>query len=448
MIRRYVEQIFNIFNYVDGVVVTDENAIIQYYKNSRPDLNNLQEKDVLGKHVLDVYVSLDVESSSILRVLRNGKPIPNEHQIFTNCNGQIVYAINTTLPIFDKGKLVGAVDVSSYERQGIMLSIKNHNMKKLYTLDDIMTVSPNMLSLKDKISKISDTDSSVMIVGETGTGKELVAQSLYTSSSRKNKKFISQNCAAIPSTLLESILFGTVKGSFTGSMSKPGLFEIANGGVLFLDEINSMELNIQPKILKAVEEKRITRVGGEEQIEIDVKIISALNEDPIKCIKENKLREDLFYRLGVVQLHIPPLRERIDDLNYLIKYFIKVFNNQMNKSIVDIDEEVEKIFKSYQWPGNIRELKNVIEGAFNLTSSNLIQKKDLPAYIIEQVKARNISLNIKSKGFSLQEMVEKFECEIIDETIKNSSNYADAAKKLKISKQALNYKLNKYSLNK
>ena len=352
------------------------------------------------------------------------------------------------MPIFDKGKLVGVVDVSSYERQGIMLSIKNHNMKKLYTLDDIMTVSPNMLSLKDKISKISDTDSSVMIVGETGTGKELVAQSLYTSSSRKNKKFISQNCAAIPSTLLESILFGTVKGSFTGSMSKPGLFEIANGGVLFLDEINSMELNIQPKILKAVEEKRITRVGGEEQIEIDVKIISALNEDPIKCIKENKLREDLFYRLGVVQLHIPPLRERIDDLNYLIKYFIKAFNNQMNKSIVDIDEEVEKIFKSYQWPGNIRELKNVIEGAFNLTSSNLIQKKDLPAYLIEQVKARNISLNIKSKGFSLQGMVEKFECEIIDETIKNSSSYADAAKKLKLSKQALNYKLNKYSLNK
>ena len=447
MIRRYVEQIFNIFNYVDGVVVTDENAIIQYYKNSRPDLNSLTEKDVIGKYVLDVYISLNKETSSILRVLRTGKPIPNEHQVFTLCNGQVVCATNTTLPIFDKDKLIGVVDVSSYERQGIALSM-NNNKNKLYTLEDIVTVSPNMLLLKDKIPKIADTDSSVMIFGETGTGKELVAQSLYTCGNRKSKKFVSQNCAAIPSTLLESILFGTVKGSFTGSLSRPGLFEIANGGVLFLDEINSMELSVQPKILKAIEEKKITRVGGEEPIDIDVKIISAINEDPIKCINEKKLREDLFYRLSVVQLNMPPLRERIDDLNYLVKYFINNFNKQMKKNIVDIDEDVEKIFARYRWPGNVRELKNIIEGAFNLASSNLIQKKDLPAYLIEQVKTSNMMLRINNKDLSLQEMVEQFERAIIDETIKNSSSYADTAKKLKLSKQALNYKLNKYSLNK
>jgi len=448
MIRRYVEQIFNIFNYVDGVVVTDENAIIQYYRNSRPDLNCLTEKDVIGKHVLDVYVSLDDETSSILRVLRTCRPIPNEQQVFTNCRGQVVCATNTTLPIFDKDKLIGVVDVSSYERQGIMLSMNDNNKSKLYTLDDIVTLSPNMLSLKNKISKISDTNSSVMIFGETGTGKELVAQSLFTCGNRKNKKFVSQNCAAIPSTLLESILFGTIKGSFTGSLSRPGLFEIANGGVLFLDEINSMELSVQPKILKAIEEKKITRVGGEEPIDIDVKIISAINEDPIKCIKENKLREDLFYRLSVVYLNIPPLRERLDDLTYLVKYFINVFNKQMNKNIIDIDEEVEKIFKSYHWPGNVRELKNIIEGAFNLASSNLIQKKDLPSYIIEQIKMNNILPGISNKDLSLQEMVEKFECSIIQDAIKNSSSYAETAKKLKLSKQALNYKLNKYSLNK
>ena len=158
MIRRYVEQIFNIFNYVDGVVVTNENAIIEYYRNSRPDLNNLTEKDVIGKHVLDAYVSLNEETSSILRVLRTGKPIANEHQFFTNCNGQVVYAINTTLPIFDKDKLIGVVDVSSYERQGITLSIKDNSKNKLYVLDDIVTVSSNMLSLKEKISEISDTN--------------------------------------------------------------------------------------------------------------------------------------------------------------------------------------------------------------------------------------------------------------------------------------------------
>ena len=201
-----------------------------------------------------------------------------------------------------------------------------------------------------------------MIFGETGTGKELVAQSLYTCGNRKNKKFVSQNCAAIPSTLLESILFGTVKGSFTGSLSRPGLFEIANGGVLFLDEINSMELSIQPKILKAIEEKKITRVGGEEPIDIDVKIISAINEDPIKCIKENKLREDLFYRLSVVQLNIPPLRERFDDLNYLIKYFINAFNKQMNKNIIDVVKRWRKYSKTTngrEMSGNLKILSKV-----------------------------------------------------------------------------------------
>lgn len=447
MIRRYVEQIFNIFNYVDGVVVTDENAIIQYYKNSRDDLNNLTEKDAIGKHVLDVYVSLNVETSSILRVLRNRKPITNESQVFTNCNGQVVYAINTTLPIFDKDELIGVVDVSSYERQGIVLSIKDTNKSNLYTLNDIVTVSKNMLSLKEKISKVSDSDSSVMICGETGTGKELVAQSIYTCSKRTGKKFVSQNCAAIPATLLESILFGTVKGSFTGSLSRPGLFEIANGGVLFLDEINSMELSVQPKILKAIEEKKITRVGGEDPINIDVKIITAMNEEPIECIKQNKLREDLFYRLSVVQLNIPPLRERVADVNYLVEYFISFFNKKMNKNIVDIDEEVEKIFESYQWPGNVRELKNLIEGAFNLASSNLIQKRDLPEYLMERVRNKHLMLNVGCQDLSLQEMVERFERNIIEETIKSTSSYTDASKKLQMSKQSLHYKLNKYSLN-
>lgn len=449
MIKRYVEQIFNIFNFVDGIVVTDENARIQYYVNHRQDINDLDEKDIIGKHVLEVYTSLNEETSSIIRVLRTGIPIANEYQEFTNYKGQIVHAINTTLPIFDKDKLIGAVDVSSYERQGISLllkeNIKNNNQNKLYNLDDIKSVSPKMLSLKNNISKISDTDSSVLIYGETGTGKELVAQSIFTSSNRKNKRFISQNCAAIPSTLLESILFGTVKGSFTGSMSKPGLFELADGGVLFLDEINSMELSIQPKILKAIEEKKITRVGGEAPIDINVKVISAINEDPIKCIKEKKIREDLFYRLSVVQLNIPPLRDRMEDIDGLIKYFISTFNIKMSKNIADIDDEVEKIFKSYRWPGNIRELKNVIEGAFNLASSRIIQKKDLPQYITEQRKSNDIISDIKNKYNSLQEMVEEFERLIIEETLKTTENYSETAKKLKLSKQSLNYKLNKYS---
>lgn len=441
-----MEQIFNIFNYVDGIVVTDKNGIIQYYNNLRPDLNNIDEEEVLGKHILDVYIDFDEKTSNILEVLRTGKPIANIQQVFTNYKGQKVHAVNTTLPIFDKDEVIGAVDVSSYERQGISISLNKDINKNLYVLDDIITKSPNMVSIKEKIPQISNTDSSVLIYGETGTGKELIAQSIYTCSNRKGK-FVSQNCAAIPATLLESILFGTVKGSFTGSESKPGLFELANGGVLFLDEINSMELSIQPKILKVIEEKKVTRVGGSKPIDIDVKIISAVNEEPMKCISTNKIREDLFYRLSVVQLNIPPLRERMEDLKLLVKYFIDHYNEKMNKNILDIDENVEKIFKSYKWLGNVRELKNIIEGAFNLTSSRLIQKKDLPVYLIDRTKPMEFTTEIRSKkDISLQEMIEQFERSIIQETLQNSSNYIEAANTLKISKQSLNYKLNKYSL--
>jgi len=235
---------------------------------------------------------------------------------------------------------------------------------------------------------IADTESSVLICGETGTGKELTAQSIHTSSPRRGKRFVSQNCASIPANLLESILFGTVKGSYTGAENRPGLFELANGGTLFLDEINAMEISVQAKILKAIEEKQITRIGGLEPIPIDVKIVSAINQNPLDCIREGKLREDLFYRLSVVQLIMPPLRERHNDLFYLTYSFIQLYNEKMGRHIIGIDEEVENIFAAYDWPGNVRELKNVIEGAFNVTAAGFIQKKDLPAYMETALKRK------------------------------------------------------------
>ena len=197
----------------------------------------------------------------------------------------------------------------------IVISVKkNVAATNLYSVDDIITHSREMEMLKERIVMVADTDSSVLIYGETGTGKEMVAQSIHTSSKRRGHKFISQNCAAIPANLLEGILFGTVKGSYTGAENKPGLFEVANGGTLFLDEINSMEKSIQPKILKAIEEKQVTRLGGYEPIKTDVKIISAINCDPIKCVEAGKIRSDLFYRLSVVQINIPPLRARQEGL--------------------------------------------------------------------------------------------------------------------------------------
>lgn len=459
MLRRYVEQILNLYNYIDGLVITDNNGIIEYFQTFRPDVNNLKEKDALGKKVLELYPDLTEETSSIMRVLKSGKPIFNEMQNLMTRKGQSIRAVNTTLPIKEGDRIVGAVEVSRYldegvERQDISLSVKKHgSVKHLYTVDDIKTNSQSMELIKERIPMVAATDSSVLIYGETGTGKELIAQSIHTSSTRKSKPFVSQNCAAIPANLLESILFGTVKGSYTGAENKPGLFEIANGGTLFLDEINSMEIGVQSKILKAIEEKEITRIGGLKTIKTDIKIITATNENPIECIKAGKLREDLFYRLSVVQLNIPPLRERRNDLLYLTNHFISEYNAKMNRKILGIDEEAEKIFTDYEWPGNVRELKNVIEGVYNITSSRFIQRKHLPEYLVnsrrvfDNTAERLQADTFEFDNFSLAQAVDEYEKSIILAAIEKTSNLKDAADLLGISKQALNYKLSKYEIN-
>lgn len=455
MLRRYVEQILSLYNYIDGVVVTNKEGIIEYYTNYRPEINNLKEEDVIGKHLLEVYPTLTEETSSILRVLRDKKPIYNERQYLKTYKGQSIYAVNSTLPIKSGDEIIGVVDVSRYiepdmQRQDIILALKENILlkesDKLYSLNDIITNDNYMISVKDKIKRISKTDSSVLIYGKTGTGKELVAQAIHSLSKRARGPFISQNCAAIPSTLLEGILFGTVKGTYTGSENRKGLFELAQGGTLFLDEINSMEFSIQAKILKAIEEKRILRVGGLKPKNIDVRIVSAVNEVPKVSIKEKRLREDLFYRLGVVQVNLPTLKERRKDIKLLTNYFIQQFNMKMSRNIIGISENVEKIFQNYSWPGNIRELKNVIEGAFNLTSNNLIQEKDLPEYIFNSKREIQKTFHDDMGKISLPQMVENYEKLIINDALEQSKNMSDAARLLKISKQSLKYKIEKYRL--
>lgn len=455
MLRRYVAQLLSIYNYFDGLVVVNKDGIIEYYITYRPDINNLRDQDVIGKHVLEVYPELTEETSSCLKVIKEGKPIFNQIQKLTTHTGHSFYAENTTMPIVSNGEIIGAVDVSRYlkseaQRQNITISVKENTQTKekdnLYSIDDIITNDLSMLVLKDKILKVSKTDSSVLIYGETGTGKELVAQAIHRHSQRFEKPFVSLNCAAIPSTLLESTLFGTVKGSYTGAENKKGLFEIAHGGTLFLDEVNSMEIAIQAKILKVIEEKKMRRVGGVEYINIDVRIVTAVNEMPWKSIKEGRLREDLFYRLSVVQINIPALKYRKNDIKLLTGYFIDMFNRQMGRRIIGINEEVEEIFNRYDWPGNVRELKNVIEGAFNLTSYNIIELKDLPDYILNVEKEYGVRIDNFLGEFSLKDSICNYEIEIIKAALEKTNNMVEAAKLLKISKQLLKYKIDKYEL--
>lgn len=446
-----IENVLNMYNYFDSVIVTDAKGVIKYYTNMRTDVYNLDLTDIVGKTILEIHPELTEETSSIMRVLRSGEPIFHQLEHFGTLDGRSVTNLYSTLPLIQSGTVVGTVDlarcVNGNERKNIVLPTGGDGKKrKLYHLEDIVGTSTAMKRIKIKIPQIANTDSSVLIYGETGTGKELIAQAIHTYSNRHSRNFVSQNCAAIPSGLLESILFGTVRGAYTGAENRAGLFEVAGGGTLFLDEINSMELPMQAKILKAIEEKAVTRLGGTERIPVSVKIISATNLEPMQCVAENRLREDLFYRLNVVRIDIPPLRERTGDILYLTSYFIQEYNGKMNRSVAGIDDDVKEIFMSYHWPGNVRELQNVIEGVFNIIHSRVIQKQDLPGYIVKQSETEDLKFRQVEDKKSLTEKMDDYEKQLILRALDSSDSIAAAAKKLLITKQGLNYKLIKHNL--
>lgn len=462
MLTDYIEQFFQFDNYFDGLLVTDNRGYVEFFLTYRPNLSGSTQEEILGKHILDFYPSLTEETSTILRVLKTGEPIYNELQTLATKKGNIYHAINTTLPIraAGTGEIIGVVDVSRYmgrfyENQGINIHPPHEKKNSFYQIEDIITNSRELNEIKRKIPLIAKTNSTVLITGCSGTGKELVAQAIHTSSSRDQRLFISQNCAAIPATLLESILFGTTKGSYTGAENRPGLFEIANGGTLFLDEINSMDISVQSKLLRAIEEKKVSRLGAYQPVDIDVKIIAAINMDPQKCVAEGVLREDLLYRLSVVRVDMPTLRERRCDIPLLTDYFISKFNSSMKRDIISVDDEVRKIFAEYDWPGNVRELKNIIEGAFNIVQGKYIRRQDIAGYITKSLNAEtttDISYEAEEDlldvgNVQLEEHMRSVEKMILMQTIQQTKSYAEAARTLGISRQSLMYKLKKYHID-
>ncbi|WP_206459768.1 sigma-54 interaction domain-containing protein [Anaerovorax sp. IOR16] len=426
---------------IDAMLIVNKDCIIEYSAMITDESKQLRAENIIGRNLFDAYPDLEYEKSSHVRVMKSGKPILNELQTLTDLNGRTIQLINSTFPIIHDEKVIGTMDVSVFPNK-----VKIDECHKLFEIDDIITKNKQMLKIKEKILKSALTNSAVLIYGDSGTGKELVAQSLHTSSNRASKPFMSLNCAAVPENLLESTVFGTVKGSFTGAENKKGIFEIADGGTIFFDEINSMNIELQAKILKAIEEKRYMKVGGEKYLSTDVRIISAMNINPFDAIKNGKLRKDLFYRLGVVQIEIPPLEKRKEDISELVSYFIKVFNNEMDKNITGIDGIVADILYDYSWPGNVRELKNVIESAFNLSMGGIIKVSDLPEYLLlTNMKDMEQVIEI-DEDLNLNQMVDNFEKDIIIRTLKNSKNVTIAAKKLKITRQSLQYKIDKYNL--
>ena len=315
-------------------------------------------------------------------------------------------------------------------------------LSKAYGFENIIGNSPAMREVFEKVETVAQTDSSVALSGESGTGKELIAHVIHFSSRRKEKRFMKVSCAAFAEGVLESELFGHEKGAFTSAISrKLGRFEMADGGTLFLDEIGDIPLSTQITLLRVLQTKEFERVGGTETIKVDVRLISASNQNLEEKIKEGAFREDLYYRLNVVPINIPPLRERREDIPILSNHFLQMFSKETNKRIDRISEKATELLLGYSWPGNVRELRNYIERAVVFCRSRVIEPQDLPPLLSDRRDRRGITLNLESK--SLYEM----EKNLIRNVLENTQwNLSRAASELHISRGTLYSKLKKYGL--
>ena len=431
----------------DGVLVVDRNGIIRDHRIAMDYY--WQDKETVGRHILELYPDLDEESSTILRVLRTGQAIYDQRQEITNSRGERVVVDATTIPLMVGGRVEGAVDFARFYVVGQRI-VRGGRKGGLSTLDRIITRSPKMEELKRRVRSVALLDSPVLIFGETGTGKELVAESLHSEGKRASGPFVAQNCAAIPTNLLESIFFGTEKGSYTGAVTRMGLFEAADGGTLFLDEINSMDASLQAKLLKALEEKKVRRLGGSQAIPFDVRIVAAVNEPPQDLLRAGRLREDLYYRLGVVRLNLPPLRERREDIPLLTKYFIEQYNRSMKRHVRGLTEAVEARFLQYPWPGNVRQLRNVVEGAFAVARGELLGEDEvadsLGLWMESDAPAPTAATppTLPEGSLSLTHAVEEYEKALIRQAMARWGSISAAARNLGLSRQNLKYKLQKF----
>ncbi|QXF35010.1 RNA polymerase subunit sigma-54 [Photorhabdus luminescens] len=320
-----------------------------------------------------------------------------------------------------------------------------------YGWDRILTNSPKMMALCCDTAKIARSHARVLITGESGTGKELIAKAIHYNSSRAKGPFIKINCGALPESLLESELFGHEKGAFTGAqIQRQGLFERANQGTLLLDEVGEMPLNLQAKLLRVLQEKEFERLGGSQTIKTDIRLIAATNRDLAVMVEQGEFRRDLFYRLNVIHLSPPPLRERPEDIVLLAYHFLQKFSAENNKEIIELDASTLSILAEYHWPGNVRELSNALERAVIMSTGRVIFPDDLPAHLLFKPPPPLSSepQHTLEHGHSLKESIKAYERRLISAALKNNQgNRSQTARTLGISRRALMYKLQEYRIN-
>lgn len=475
-------------NFHEGIVIADKTGTIIYYNTTQGEIDDVAPHSAIGVKITELY-DLSEEQSTMMRSLNQKKALINTPIFYQTHLGKVTNAISSTYPLFSDSELVGAItftkdyhmvkNVISSQKSAIKGGQPERGNGTRFSFSDIIGKHTDLAESVRIAQMAADSPSPVLISGETGTGKELFAQSIHNFSNSYDNHFVPINCAAIPENLLEGILFGTSKGAFTGAIDKAGLFEQANGGTLFLDELNSMPISLQTKLLRVIQEKKVRRIGSHKEIPLNLKIISSVNQDPHEEINNGRLRLDLFYRLGVVSLQIPPLRERKNDIGMLIQHFINKFNTRLKRNVSNVSTEVQHYFNSYEWPGNVRELEHAIEGSMNLLGGQeLIEKRHLPQYLLrsldnqpnstaEQTSSNPDDLpedldlraslqnlleeNSSGKQISLKtvgELHQKIEKQIIEKTLaETKGNIAKAFKLLELSSpQALQYKMKKLNI--
>jgi two-component system response regulator PilR (NtrC family) len=341
-----------------------------------------------------------------------------------------------------------ALEKKNLQKENVLLK---QVVRDRYHFGNILGQSTKMVALYDLLEKVSPTKTNILIAGESGTGKELVAKAIHYNSPRKEKPFVTLNCGAIPESLIESELFGHMKGAFTDAIAtKKGLFEVADEGTIFLDEISELPLLMQVKLLRVLQDKEFKRVGGTEDIRVDVRIISATNKDLEEAVKEKHFREDLFYRLNVIQIKLPSLKERKEDIPLLTNHFLKKYSEELNKGITKISPETLQILLNYDYPGNVRELQNIIERAVALESHQELTAQNLSSYLSEQplLKKGPIDIEIPNEGIDLEKMVEELERTLLLKALdKTKGIKKKAAELLRINFRSMRYRLEKYGLD-
>jgi len=437
-------------------ILSEEGFEVTKARNARNGLNEFR-KDQFDVVLVD-YLLPDIDGLQLAETLLQEQP--ETKIIMMTAFGTVKNAVQAmklgiydylTKPI-DLDELLIILRRAIQEKRLIDENIDlKSKLSETYRFENIIGVSGKMQEVFRKIRKVASSDATVLIRGESGTGKELIARAIHFHSTRSDAPLVEINCASIPETLLESELFGHEKGAFTGAYKqKKGKFEIANGGTLFLDEIGELPLTLQAKLLRVLQDGRFTRVGGVENIEVNVRLIAATNANLEELLEAGKFREDLYYRLNVIPILIPPLRERLEDIGPLTDFFIQKYARKNKKHIKGISQEARYILMNYDWPGNVRELENAIENAVVMAESEIITPSDLPGYLQVSTTTEGSLMNQllqNQQGLSYKEKLEAFEREIIRQALEETGgNKTHAAKKLGFTLRTLRNKVKKYNL--